>query len=141
MKIIKWQKCSCRMNNWNCNIVLTKKNRWRVIKYLQYSTYFICRDIVESPSYQFILQCSWLLLCIVPIGRTENRRCDTNTCPNAEGSHTNKSEQNVDEGEASSSSNIRVYAKKLKKRRKYLIEKDAEGNTDEDTNMKPNLIP
>ncbi|TMX00846.1 hypothetical protein EJD97_025829, partial [Solanum chilense] len=58
---------------------------------------------------------------------------------NADDSHTNNSKQNVDEGEASSSSNIRVYARKLKKKRKYLIDADAEGNTDEDTNNKPNL--
>lgn len=54
-------------------------------------------------------------------------------------SHTNNCKQNVEEGETNSSSSIRVYARKLKKRRKYLIEVDAEENTDEDTNIKPNF--
>uniref|UniRef100_K4BQK5 Uncharacterized protein n=1 Tax=Solanum lycopersicum TaxID=4081 RepID=K4BQK5_SOLLC len=58
---------------------------------------------------------------------------------NAGHSHTNNSIENVDVGEDTSSSNIRVYARKLKKRRKFLINTDDDGNTDEDTNKNPNL--
>lgn len=54
-------------------------------------------------------------------------------------SHTNNNIEIVHVGEDTSSSNIRVYARKLKKRRKFLINTDDDGNTDEDTNKNPNL--
>ncbi|KAK4721309.1 hypothetical protein R3W88_011542 [Solanum pinnatisectum] len=51
-------------------------------------------------------------------------------------SHTYTSKENAGEGEGTSSSNIRVNARKLKKRRKFLIE---ERDSDEATNKNVNL--
>jgi len=39
----------------------------------------------------------------------------------AEGSHTNNSEENLDDGEGTSNGNTRVYARRLIKKRKHFI--------------------
>ncbi|KAG5609691.1 hypothetical protein H5410_020972 [Solanum commersonii] len=60
----------------------------------------------------------------------------TTTCPECRSSHTYDSKENVGDGDGTSSSNIKVYARKLKKRRKFLID---ERDSDEDTNKNVNL--
>ncbi|KAK4721440.1 hypothetical protein R3W88_011673 [Solanum pinnatisectum] len=70
------------------------------------------------------------------IGKTQNGRYATTTCPECRSSHTYTSKENAGEGEGTSSSNIRVNARKLKKRRKFLID---ERYSDEATNKNVNL--
>uniref|UniRef100_K4CJU5 Replication protein A 70 kDa DNA-binding subunit B/D first OB fold domain-containing protein n=1 Tax=Solanum lycopersicum TaxID=4081 RepID=K4CJU5_SOLLC len=54
-------------------------------------------------------------------------------------SHTNNNIEIVHVGEDTSSSNIKVFSIKLKKRRKFLIDTEDEGNIDQDNNKTPNL--
>ncbi|TMW85845.1 hypothetical protein EJD97_022390 [Solanum chilense] len=58
---------------------------------------------------------------------------------NAGPSHTNNNIEIVHVGEDTSSSNIKVYSIKLKKRRKFFIDTEDEGNIDQDNNKTPNL--
>ncbi|WMV26386.1 hypothetical protein MTR67_019771 [Solanum verrucosum] len=69
-------------------------------------------------------------------GKTQNGRYTTTTCPECRSSHTYDSKENAGDGEGTSSSNIKVYARKLKKRTKLLID---ERDSDEDTNKNANL--
>ncbi|WMV24993.1 hypothetical protein MTR67_018378 [Solanum verrucosum] len=69
-------------------------------------------------------------------GKTQTGRYTTTTCPEYRSSHTYDSKKNVGDGEGTSSSSIKVYARKLKKRRKFLIDKR---DSDEDTNKNVNL--
>ncbi|KAH0679306.1 hypothetical protein KY284_020391 [Solanum tuberosum] len=48
----------------------------------------------------------------------------------AEGSHTNNSEENLDDGEGTSNGNTRVYARRLIKKRKHFIHLDGESDGD-----------
>ncbi|TMX04746.1 hypothetical protein EJD97_004975 [Solanum chilense] len=56
---------------------------------------------------------------------------------NAGPSQTNYYIENVDVGEDTSSSNIKLYSRTLKKRRKFLIDTEDEGKIDHDNNKNP----
>ena len=106
--------------------------------YSHYSTYFIYTYIIDNRPIELTPN----LTAAMHVYLQDKQKIEHPSQPHVENaghSHTNNSIENVDVGEDTSSSNIRVYARKLKKRRKFLINTDDDGNTDEDTNKNPNL--